>query len=289
MSIRAHRAAAAAIGLLLAAGAAAGSRAAGPDSEAPPPAEAPPAEAPAAEEPAGGPAAGPDDPAQGRQLFGMIRGTIFDAKRRPMAGLMVQLASRGERGLLRVTGSDERGEYVFSDLPAGVYDVELAVDGRSQRKESIAVRPPFRNIVDFQLGATDSGARRALPPGPGAPAGAPPASDPRAAEPVAVRGRFLDMRKHAIPEVSVTLVGLNGGGTFQEFSADDGTFVIEAVPPGPYRVLVASPGHVALELKSVEVAPVRGLNLGLSLVDYPLNFKDRRGETPPREEARAVP
>jgi hypothetical protein len=227
----------------------------------------------------------------------MIRGAVVDAKRRPMAGLMVQLAARGERGLLRVTGTDERGEYVFSDLPAGVYDVELAVDGRRQRKESIAVRPPFRNIVDFQIGAGDAGPQSAGPPRvipPAGPAPAPgsggaPAAAPETTAPVAVRGRFVDVRKRPIPEVSVTLVALQGGGTFQTFSGEDGAFLIDAVPPGPYRVLVSSPGHVALDLKSVDVTPGRGLDLSLSLVDYPLNFKDRRGETPPREEPREAP
>jgi hypothetical protein len=225
----------------------------------------------------------------------MIRGTVYGAGRKPIAGLMVQLSSRGEGGLLRVTGTNERGEYVFADLPAGVYDVEVGADGRRQRKESIAVRPPFRNIVDFEIGpaaagsapaigrlAAKPGAARARPPGGAGPAGEAPA-------PVAVRGRFVDRDKRPIAEVSVTLVPLQGGAMFQTFSGADGAFLVEGVPPGAYRLLVASPGHVALDLKSVEVAPVQGLELSLSLVDYPLNFRDRRGEAPPRETPRQAP
>src|SRR5439155_24347685 len=102
--------------------------------------------------------------------------------------------------------------------------------------------------------------------------------------PVPVRGTFLDAERRPIAEVSVTFVPLQGKGSYQAFSGDDGTFRIEAVPPGRYRVLVSSPGHVSLDLKSVAVSPVNGLNLSLSLVNYPLNFKGRQEDLVPREE-----
>jgi hypothetical protein len=234
-----------------------------------------------------------------RGVFGTIMGTVYDAKK-PLVGCMVQLSSRGEGAMLRVTGTDEKGRYVFKDLPAGTYDIEVAaVGGVSRRKGKIEVRPPFRNIVDFEIRpegdeARDAAATRLAEalkkvtgvqdaPAPGAPVPGEPAKM------VPVRGTFLDAQKRPIPEVSVMFLSLEEKGTFQAFSGEDGAFSLPAVPPGRYRVLVASPGYVALDLRSVEVSPAGGLNLGLSLVDYPLNFKGRPEDRLPPEEPLQVP
>ncbi|HEU4401968.1 MAG TPA: carboxypeptidase-like regulatory domain-containing protein, partial [Candidatus Polarisedimenticolia bacterium] len=106
---------------------------------------------------------------------------------------------------------------------------------------------------------------------------------------VPVRGILVDSANRPVAEVSVTFVALDRRGSWQAFSSDDGGFLIEAVPPGRYRVLIASPGHVALDLKSVVVSADGGLNLSLSLVDYPLNFKGGQDDRLPREEPRSRP
>jgi hypothetical protein len=259
----------------------------------------------AAPSPAAAPQPDQAPPAQaqkkGREVLGTIKGTIFGAGRKPRVGLLVQLYSRVQEGLLRVTGTDEKGEYAFQDLPPGFYDIEVdGGPGGVQKKSRIEVRPPFRNIVDFEIppgdrtGAGPAGAGdlpRGLKRGPGTQPSVPDGlvPDGGGARPMAaVRGRFLDQQKRPIPEVSVTFVALEGDATFQAFSGDDGGFSIPAVPAGRYRVLVASPGHVSLDLKAVEVSAGDGLNLSLSLVDHPLNFKGRDA-SPPREEPRPLP
>jgi len=262
----------------------------------PAPAPSPPAGAPAAAPPAAGPAA------TLREVVGTILGRVYDAKKKPIVGWMVELSSRGQDALLRVTGTNDKGEYVFKDLPAGIYDIEIGAGTEGSRKKGkIEVRPPFRNIVDFQIGAGGDPAPKAANPlaaalkkrapgGAGGGAAAP--ADAAAGEPartVPVRGLFLDADKRPVPEVQVTFAALEGKGIYQASSGDDGSFTIAAVPPGPYRVLVTSPGYVSLELKSVEVSPKSGLNLSLSLVDYPLNFKRRPEDQTPREEPCAAP
>src|SRR5467141_1709135 len=88
-----------------------------------------------------------------RSVFGTIMGTVFDTKKQPLAGWMVQLSSRGDDSQLRVTGTDDKGQYVFKDLPAGTCDIEIQTENEAaRRKGRIEVRPPFRNIVDFQVG-----------------------------------------------------------------------------------------------------------------------------------------
>lgn len=250
---------------------------------------------PAASQEASAPA---PDPPPARRVVGTITGTVQDPQKKPMVGCMVQLKSKGQDGVLRVTGTDERGAYVFKDLPAGTYDIEVGtMEDLTRRKEKIEVRPPFRNIVDFDMRpqSGDKGLKtpavllgEALkkqttdaPPQAGAP------EEPAAAVPV--RGTFVDAQRRPIPEVSVMLLPLAGKGNFQAFSAIDGTFSLPAVPPGRYRVLVSSPGYVSIDLKVVDVSPASGLNLSLSLVDYPLNFKGRTEDRPPAEEPLRAP
>jgi len=223
-----------------------------------------------------------------RSVFGTIVGAVFDVKKKPVAGCMVQLSTRGEGGTLRVTGTDEKGRYVFKDLPAGVYDIEVAADGEESRKKGrIEVRPPFRNIVDFEVGTGSIVDDRQGAPGQLLESLMKAREDFAPSElmgMVSVRGTFLDAQKRPIPEVSVMLLSLQGKKSLQAFSGEDGTFLIPEVIPGRYRVLVASPGYVPLDLKSVTVLPLAGLNLGLSLVDYPLNFKSKPEDRLPQEE-----
>lgn len=246
------------------------------------------------------PAPAPEAPPV-RQVVGTITGTVHDGLKKPIVGCMVQLTSRGQDGMLRVTGSDEKGHYVFKDLPAGTYDIEVGTaEDLTRRKERIEVKPPFRNIVDFEIGprtekqvrqdvstALLAEALKKAAAGRPDPGGAAAPADPAGTVPV--RGTFVDARKRPIPEVSVMLLSLEGKGTFQDFSGMDGTFSLPAVPPGRYRVLVASPGYVSIDLKAVDVSPAKGLNLSLSLVDYPLNFKGRTEDRLPPEEPLPVP
>ena len=100
-------------------------------------------------------------------VAGKVRGTIWDEARKPLPGLLVQLAARNESATLRITGTDEKGRYQFRDLPAGVYDVQIAVEGYGdQIKGDIEVRPPFQNIVDFRLVAGDSADAAGIVPPP---------------------------------------------------------------------------------------------------------------------------
>jgi Carboxypeptidase regulatory-like domain len=244
--------------------------------------------APAAPPAATPSAAAGETAAPARVVTGRIRGTVIDPSRRPIAGLMVQLRGRDQSGLLRVTGTDERGQYLFQNLPAGQYEVLVGADGyETERKDRIVVRPPFQNLVDFQLQATPPGGehRAAAATGP-EPQGA---SEGPSSAPVEVRGTFVDPEQRPVPEVSIVFVALPAGHLYQAFSDDRGRFSLPALPPGSYRVLVTSPGHVSLDLRSVEVAPRIGLDLSLSLVDHPLNYRGRGDESLPPESPLPLP
>jgi len=219
---------------------------------------------------------------EARVVVGRIRGTVKNAEDRPVAGLLVQLVAADRSGALRITGTDEKGRYLFRDLPAGVYDVKLEADGyRAESKGGIEVRPPFQNIVDFRLTPDRSPADPVVEAAGSALRAAP--LDGVAT--VTVRGDLTDQEKRPVVEVSVTLVSHEGNGIYQAFSGLDGRFMVEGVPPGTYRIVVASPGHVTLDLHTVEVPADSGLDLSLSLVDYPLNFRkeEKDGRLPPEK------
>src|SRR2546428_7858831 len=89
----------------------------------------------------------------GRIVFGTIVGAVYDAKKKPLSGWMVQLSARGQDGQLRVTGTNDKGQYVFKDLPAGTYEIEIgAGDDPARKKGRIEISRQFRTIVDFEVG-----------------------------------------------------------------------------------------------------------------------------------------
>ena len=107
--------------------------------------------------------------------------------------------------------------------------------------------------------------------------------------PVVVRGALQDKQRRAVMEVSVTIVSLEGSRTYQAFSGEDGRFVLRDVVPGLYRAVITSPGHLTLDLESVRVPAESGLTLNLSLVDYPLNFRNGEENLLPPEKPRPAP
>jgi hypothetical protein len=265
---------------------------------APPPPASAPAPQGAAPAPPGAPAGEPASGAPVHQRTGKISGTVTDTTRRILSGLLVKLESHVDPGMLRVTCTDLKGQYHFKDLPPGLYDVHVEADGFGPgSKEQIDVRPPFQNIVDVALVHAAPGSAAASAPGapvaPGGPAASAPAGSgsaeagEAAVAPVSVRGRFVDTGGRPALEVSVLMAGADGGRLYQTFSADDGTFLIEHVAPGRYRMLVRSTGHVTIDLKSVDVLPVDGLKLSLALVDFPLNTRPHSSR--PQELPRPLP
>ena len=153
----------------------------------------------------------------------------------------------------------------------------------TESKGKIVVRPPFQNIVDFKL------ERRSPTAGSSTPSPADQAMPGAETLPVEVTGVFLDEERRPVAEVSITFISLEGEETYQIFSGPDGRFSLASVTPGRYRALISSPGHVTLELKSVRVRGGIGLDLSLSLVDFPLNFKVQDKDLLPREAPRPLP
>ena len=204
---------------------------------------------------------------------GRIRGVVTDPDRTPVGGRLVVLVSRTEGEALRVTSTDEKGRYQFRDLAAGMYEIRLEADGfAAEIKKDIDVRPPFQNVVDVTL-------RRAARPAVPA-AGAPPDAAgaggdleaPAASAGEVVQGVLFDGAGSPVVEAEVLLAPLAAGALRQGTSDEKGTFRVEGVTPGAYRLIVRSLGHVPIDVSRVDVAPGSGLSIRLTLVDYALSF-----------------
>lgn len=268
------------------------------------PADPTPSEAPAGTAAAGAaPAAAPEP----RKIAGRIRGIVTDQAKRPLVGLLVALSSPAEPGVLRVTGTNDKGQYLFQELPPGVYDLRVQAYGYDDSwKERVEVKPPFQNIVDLLLkpetapDAASSGASAAggaagaagnagaAAAGGAGSAGAAPVST-ESAPPVTVRGRLVDQDRKPLVEVSIIFSALDTERLYQAFSTTGGSFEVPGILPGRYRVIVRSPGHVPLDLRSVEILKDNGLSVSLMLVDYPLNFRPGPESMVPPEKPKALP
>jgi hypothetical protein len=232
---------------------------------------------------------------------GRVRGAITGPDHKALTGRLVTLRMIGGAGELRVTSTDERGGYQFRELPPGMYEVRVEADGYEPGvKGGIEVKPPFQNVVDIPMralgtpapAATGSiaaliAAAQALQK-----SGAPPpveSGPPASAAPVPLGGLLRDKDGAPILEATVLVLPAGGGALYQGRSDKEGRFRIDAVPPGLYRIVVRSPGHVPIDLARVEVPPATGLSLRLVLVDYPISFKAGPDTSLPPEQPHPWP
>ena len=203
---------------------------------------------------------------------GRVRGVVTDPDRKPVGGRLVVLVSRAEGESLRVTSTDEKGRYQFRDLPAGMYEVRLEAEGFTPEiKKDIDVRPPFQNVVDVTLRRAAAG-QPSQPAAASAPPSAPDPAAPEAGAGEVVQGVLRDSEGAPVVEAEVLLTPLAPGVLRQGRSDEKGTFRVEDVAPGAYRLIVRSLGHVPIDVSRVEVVRGGGLSIRLTLVDYALSF-----------------
>jgi len=203
---------------------------------------------------------------------GRVRGVVTDPDRKPVGGRLVVLVSRAEGESLRVTSTDEKGRYQFRDLPAGMYEVRLEAEGFTPEiKKDIDVRPPFQNVVDVTLRRAAAG-QPSQPAAASAPPSAPDPAAPEAGTGEVVQGVLRDNEGVPVVEAEVLLTPLAAGALRQGRSDEKGTFRVEDVAPGAYRLIVRSLGHVPIDVSRVEVVRSGGLSIRLTLVDYALSF-----------------
>ena len=71
------------------------------------------------------------------QGFG-ISGTVRDPNRKPLANVAVELMTRSQGR--RITGTDEKGAYTFTDLAPGAYQVSFELAGYTTIVRTVSVK-----------------------------------------------------------------------------------------------------------------------------------------------------
>jgi hypothetical protein len=71
------------------------------------------------------------------QGFG-ISGTVRDPDRKPLANVAVELTTRSSGR--RITGTDEKGEYIFTGLAPGDYEVSFELAGYATVVRTVSVK-----------------------------------------------------------------------------------------------------------------------------------------------------
>lgn len=215
-------------------------------------------------------------------VTGRVKGTVRDNEGRHAAGVPVRLYTV-ENGRKRIfmTNTDSQGEYRFESLAAGTYQLEVGGERYAiQRKDSIVVRPPFRNVIDFTLAPPEGG-----PAGtPRIPAGSGAGSDP-AVESVArggISGGLKDGDGIGVADARIILQGADR--RYLAVSDPDGGFRIDDVPAGHYTLEVLSPGYLTVVLPGVILDGTGDIEFRLTLIDYPLDYRERVEDLLPPEQ-----
>jgi hypothetical protein len=235
-------------------------------------------------------------------VTGRVKGTVRDESGGPLAGVPVRLyAVETDRRQVFVTHTDSNGQYRFDTLQAGTYHLEVGGEQfQVQTKESIVVRPPFRNVIDFSLLLQPEGAAGSMrlargfgdPPRRGSPDGTAAAPPPGGTPPPrpgpariavgferdietvrgSVAGGLKDSDGLGVPDARIILHG--SARSYRTTSGADGTFRLTGVPVGRYNLEVRSPGFLSVFLPAVAVDSPTRLEFQLTLIEYPLDFQE---------------
>jgi hypothetical protein len=156
---------------------------------------------------------------------GTLMGRVSDARGNPVARALVAVPSVG------MVRTNSRGEFLMSGVAAGVYTVNVRDTSQGVATTSVQIaagRTP--TVSNVRLQASPG---RAVPEGPARLL----VTDRTGA---LVHGRVRDQKDRNLPGVRVSL--LRGEGTLSVLTDAGGSFALQGVSPGEYRVVVARPG-----------------------------------------------
>ena len=180
---------------------------------------------------------------------GALSGTIWDDQSGlPLSGATVVLTSRTDPSITATAVTDQSGSYGFISLPPGTFFVTVVADD-------------FDSIVtnDFNITAANAARDWALTP-----------ADSLAS------GTVRDGAR-ALGQVLVTATDAMGNIRGQALTENDGTFVIDSLPPGQFLVSAAAPGAIdaAAQLVTVNDASITsGIDFQIDVIaisDPPAN------------------
>lgn len=176
---------------------------------------------------------------------GHLVGRVIDEREVGVEGVLVEVRSDREP-YPRIAFTDERGRFEL-DAVVGELAVTALPNGRPAARIRVTVEPGGDADVEIALEG----------------------------ELYRLRGRTVDARGFPIGNAQVTVVTLRAGAPHRGtlFSEDDGTFVAQSLPAGPWRIEVSASGYAPTLIdvfdtdREVQVALERGARVSGSVID----------------------
>ena len=180
---------------------------------------------------------------------GFVRGRVADALRRPVEGALVLLTDQGARSrrpidsewfrqryghAIREARTDAKGFFEFEEMDPGPLRVAVRADGFAPFDENEAILPSASNL---DLGVLE------LQPG------------------IRLAGRVLTQDGAPVAAAEVSLLAAAAEwkageeGVLVAASGPDGTFTVDQLAPGPWRLRVSSPEHPDRIVEGLEERP----------------------------------
>ena len=203
-----------------------------------------------------------------------LQGTAFLDRNEDVIGATVVVHAMEDRSTIYLTSTDENGRFRIRGLPDGSYKVRVHRHGvETMVKDNVTVRFPFRAVVELDMEQVEKG--------PILPTGVAHDGDVLAGR-VTLRGIARTPRGLPMGEVKLRIVKTEGqADPLMATTAEDGTFRIDGITAGEWRVTIVGVGMLPIR---TWVYLVGDYELDINLVLQPAAYEPSPLELMPIED-----
>lgn len=204
----------------------------------------------------------------------IVQGTVILNRRSPVVGAAVVIRPQDAVDRIAVTATDAKGNFRLDSVRDGSYRLDVTRDGyQPVVKDNVTVKAPFRAVVEIVMEPAAAGAAK-----PAAAAKTEPATAP-----VRLSGVATTREGGPKGEVQIRVQRADGGAEPRTvLSAPDGTFALEGLSAGSWRIEILGAGYLPIRVAVDLATDARMLAL---LVPQPMNYTPPPEDLLPPEEA----
>jgi hypothetical protein len=189
-----------------------------------------------------GPVSEPSDLAQSAQppeRVSRLQGTAYLDRNEDVIGATVVVHAMENRSTIYLTSTDEHGRFKIEGLPDGSYKVRVHRHGvETMVKDNVSLRFPFRAVVELDMEQVERGP--ILPTGIARDGDAPSGM-------ATLRGMARTPGGLPMGEVKLRIVRTDGQtDPLMATTAEDGTFQIDGITSGEWRVTIVGVGMLPI-------------------------------------------
>ncbi len=168
-----------------------------------------------------------------------LQGTAYLDRNEDVIGATVVVHQMEDRSKVYLTSTDENGRFKVEELPDGQYKVRVHRHGvETIVKDNVSVRFPFRAVVELDMEQIERGP--ILPTGVAREGDAPTGV-------ATLHGITLTPRGFPMGEVKLRIVRTEGrADPLMATTAEDGTFQIDDIEAGEWRVTIVGVGMLPI-------------------------------------------